>query len=60
MNPKKVLHKTAYSVQLPYIAGHSLLSTLLLIFFIKLLKWKDDFSQTCNTSFNVGKKETWK
>ena len=24
MNPKKVFHNTAYSVQLPYIAGHSL------------------------------------
>jgi len=25
MNPKEVFHSTAYSVQLPYIAGHSLL-----------------------------------
>ena len=24
MNPKEVVHNTAYSVQLPYIAGHSL------------------------------------
>ena len=24
MNPKKCVHNTAYSVQLPYIAGHSL------------------------------------
>ena len=24
MNPKEVFHNTAYSVQLPYIAGHSL------------------------------------
>ena len=24
MNPKEFVHKTAYSVQLPYIAGHSL------------------------------------
>ena len=24
MNPKSVFHNTAYSVQLPYIAGHSL------------------------------------
>ena len=24
MNPNEVLHNTAYSVQLPYIAGHSL------------------------------------
>ena len=24
MNPNKVLHNTAYSVQLPYIASHSL------------------------------------
>jgi len=23
MNPKEVFHNTAYSVQLPYIAGHS-------------------------------------
>jgi len=25
MNPKEAFHKTSYSVQLPYIAGHSLL-----------------------------------
>ena len=31
MNPKEVFHNTAYSVQLPYIAGHSLLSEHLLI-----------------------------
>ena len=24
MNPKEVFHNTAYAVQLPYIAGHSL------------------------------------
>ena len=24
INPKEFVHKTAYSVQLPYIAGHSL------------------------------------
>jgi len=24
MNPKEVFHNTAHSVQLPYIAGHSL------------------------------------
>ena len=24
MNPKEVFHSTAYSVQIPYIAGHSL------------------------------------
>ena len=24
MNPKEAFHNTAYSVQLPYIAGHSL------------------------------------
>ena len=24
MNPKEVFHNTAYSVKLPYIAGHSL------------------------------------
>ena len=24
MNPKEVFHNTTYSVQLPYIAGHSL------------------------------------
>ena len=24
MNPKEIFHNTAYSVQLPYIAGHSL------------------------------------
>ena len=24
MNPKECVHNTAYSVQLPYIAGHSL------------------------------------
>ena len=24
MNPKEVFHNTAYSVELPYIAGHSL------------------------------------
>jgi len=28
MNPKEVFHNTAYSVQLPYIAGHSLLITI--------------------------------
>ena len=28
MNPKEFVHNTAYSVQLPYIAGHSLLKTL--------------------------------
>ena len=33
MNPKEVFHNTAYSVQLPYIAGHSL--SCLLIF----LEW---------------------
>ena len=27
MNPKEVFHNTAYSVQLPYIAGHSLYGT---------------------------------
>jgi len=25
MNPKEAFHNTVYSVQLPYIAGHSLL-----------------------------------
>ena len=24
LNPKEVFHNTAYSVQLPYIAGHSI------------------------------------
>ena len=36
MNPKEVFHSTAYSVQLPYIAGHSLLrylKALKIIFF---------------------------
>ena len=28
MNPKEVFHNTAYSVQLPDIAGHSLILTL--------------------------------
>ena len=28
MNPKKFLHKTTFSVQLPYIAGHSLIRKL--------------------------------
>ena len=26
MNPKEVFHNTAYSVQQPYIAGHSLVN----------------------------------
>ena len=28
MNPKEVFHNTAYTVQLPYIAGHSLYNVL--------------------------------
>ncbi len=34
MNPNEVFHNTAYSVQLPYIAGHYLKH--IIIFFISL------------------------
>jgi len=33
MNPKEVFHNTAYSVQLPYIAGHSMFLTLKIDYF---------------------------
>ena len=33
MNPKEFVHNTAYSVQLPYIAGHSLLNLLMLFLY---------------------------
>jgi len=37
MNPKEVFHNTAYSVQLPYIAGHSLFFAVLLLAVVKVI-----------------------
>ena len=38
MNPKEVFHNTAYSIQLPYIAGHSLETYKMYILAKKSLK----------------------
>ncbi len=56
-NPKEVFHNTAYSVQLPYIAGHSPLST---IYCLDFLPSKDVIIKTrkalrAATPFETGK-----
>ena len=39
INPKEFVHKTAYSVQLPYIAGHSLKENKRDLCFDLMLDW---------------------
>ena len=47
MNPKEVCHNTAYSVHLPYIAGHSLWTKYPMLQKLQLIQTPNDWMNKC-------------